>query len=80
MRIVDYFNLVKYVEDVYRHNVDVYGVITCYLTLLTNSHKDIVRTTKIAGVLDTNVITKYLYSDKSASKAYNINELISRFA
>ena len=77
MRIVDYFNLVKYVADVYRHNVDVYGVITCYLTLLTNSHKDIVRTTKIAGVLDTNVITKYLYSDKSASKAYNINELIA---
>jgi len=77
LRIVDYFNLVKYVEDVYRHNVDIYGVITCYLTLLTNSHKDIVRTTKIAGVLDTNVITKYLYSDKSASKAYNINELIA---
>jgi hypothetical protein len=77
LRMIDYFNLAKYVEDVYRHNVDVYGVITCYLTLITNSHKDIVRTTKIASALDTNVITKYLYSDKCAATAYNINELIA---
>lgn len=70
------FDVKRYFLEVYQHNVDVFGLVSFYLTFLTNSHKNIFKTTYIGRVLDT-ILTKYLYSETSAAKRYNIDEIVA---
>lgn len=62
--------------DIYRHNVDIWGFLTCY--------KDLIETTPAKKYLKknlmlklSNLVFKYLYSTEYASKKIPVKELIS---
>ena len=74
--IMSQFDVKRYFLEVYQHNVDVFGLLSFYLTFLANSEKNIFKITRIGSVLDT-VLTKYFYSETSAAKKYNIDEIVA---
>lgn len=71
-----FFNREKYIKEVYRNNVDVYGFLTCYLEvaeeLQNSSDVKILSFTKNIKKL----AKKYLYNDSFASEAIPIDILV----
>jgi len=69
----DIFNAEKYFNEVYRHNVDIYGVLLTYIDIIK---KNIL---PIRNIEDKMIlfIKRYMYSPEFAIKAYNIEELVN---
>lgn len=65
---------VKYFEEVYSKNVDIYGLISCYIPfIMTNNYNY----TKDLKIKISNILIKYCFNSKYAIKPIPINLLIS---
>jgi len=73
-------NLHKYFNEVYKHNVDIYGFLTTYLEILINYNKDISHNNiniNLFIVKLTDILFKYCYSTTYATEPIPVNSLIT---
>jgi hypothetical protein len=63
----------KYFNEIYKHNVDIYGVLLTYIDIIKRN------TIHNSDIEDKMIlfIKKYMYSPEFAIKAYNIEELVN---
>jgi hypothetical protein len=64
----------KYFVEVYSKNVDIYGLISCYIPFIIDKNGNYPNTLKLEIC---NILFKYCYSSKYSIKVIDVDELIS---